>query len=374
MKKSSLSILVLSLLIQIGCTVQFIPDTTEDKDLLVVEGMITDQNRKYKIKLSKSLPLGKAMTPKPFKGGKVTVRDERGSTFIFTEAQTGTYVSDSTKFRGRVGGKYTLFITANNLTYTSQTMEMKPAPPIDSVYYEKEVITASNNLTQQEEGCRIYLDSHDPSMKCLYYRWDFTETWEFRLPFGVPNRVCWISNPSDAILIKNTAVYNQARVSKFPLLFVSNETDRLKVKYSILVNQYSLNESEFNYWEKLQNVSGNVGGLYDITPMAIPSNISCNEDRNETVLGYFSVSAISQKRIFIKDQFLGIINLYGDCVSDTIYGSKPIPGLNVSVWILEQVPAPYANPPYTVLTMMKGCADCTVRGSTIKPVYWDVQK
>jgi len=372
MNKSYLPVLVLSLLIQIGCTVQFIPETDEDKELLVVEGMITDQNRKYTIKLSKSLPLGKMGIPKPVKGAKVSVSDEKGAVFNFIESQTGKYVSDSTRFRGRVGGKYTLFIRINNLTYSSQIMEMKPSPPIDSVYYERVLIAEPNYLGIKEEGCQIYIDTYDPSTRCLYYRWDFTETWEFRLPYSVPNRVCWKSSRSDRILIKNTEVYNQARVSKYPLKYISNQTDRLKVKYSIFVNQYSLNESEYDFWEKLQNVSGNVGGLYDITPMAISSNIVCNEDRGETVLGYFSVSAISQKRIFIKDKFEGIPNFYSYCPSDTIFGGGNIPDLNISVWIIDnQIDA---VPPFRVITLFKECADCTVNGTNKKPVFWDYQK
>ena len=174
MKKSYLTILVLSLLIQIGCTVQFIPETDEDKELLVVEGMITDQNRKYTIKLSKSLPLGKPIVAKPVKGAKVTVTDEKGAVFNFIEIQSGKYVSDSTKFRGRVGGIYTMFIRINNLTYTSQAMEMKPSPPMDSVYYERVLLAEPNYLGLKEEGCQIYVDTYDPSMRCLYYRWDFT--------------------------------------------------------------------------------------------------------------------------------------------------------------------------------------------------------
>jgi hypothetical protein len=372
MKKSYLLVLVLPLLIQIGCTVQFIPETDEDKDLLVVEGMITDQNRKYSIKLSKSLPLGKLVFPKPLKGAKVTVSDEKGSVFNFTEPQPGKYVSDSTKFRGRVGGRYTLFIRSGNLTYTSQTMEMKPSPPIDSVYFERVMIAEPNYLGIKEEGCQIYVDTYDPTTRCLYYRWDFTETWEFRLPYNVPNRVCWKTSPSDKIFIKNTSVYNQARVSKYPLMYITNRSDKLKVKYSILVNQYSLNESEYDYWEKLQNVSGNVGGLYDITPMAISSNINCNEDRNETVLGYFSVSAISQQRIFIQEKFEGIPNFYSYCPDDTIFGRGKIPDLNISVWVIDDQLG--SEPPYRIITRYKECADCTVKGSNVKPVFWDNQK
>ena len=133
-----------------------------------------------------------------------------------------------------------------------------------------------------EEGSQVYLNTEDPLGKCKFYRWDYTETWKFRLPYSVPNNTCWITNNSDDINIKSTSVLTEDRISRFPVKFISNETDRLNVRYTILVNQYSLNEDEYIYWEKLQNISEEVGGLYDITPSSIPGNIFCIEDPRRT--------------------------------------------------------------------------------------------
>ena len=51
-----------------GCIVQFTPETEEEKELLVVEGLITDQPGPNTIKLSKSLPFGKKSEAKPLSG------------------------------------------------------------------------------------------------------------------------------------------------------------------------------------------------------------------------------------------------------------------------------------------------------------------
>ncbi len=380
MKSKYLIILLIALSLIVGCITEFIPEIDEKTDMLVVEGMITDQNRTNKIKVSRSLPVGKAIVSVPVKGCEVTITDECDAIYSLKEVTAGTYITDSTKFRGRVGNKYTLTIIKGNLTYISTPTEMMPVPPIDSLFYEKEVIVESNEWGKPEEGCRIYLNAYDQSHKCFFYRWNFTETWEFHLHFeGVnlgANQCCWITQKSGKIIIKNTSVYNQPGITRFPINFVSNNTDRLSVKYSLLVNQYSLNEDEFNYWEELQNVSENVGGLYDITPMAIPSNIHNIDDPNETVLGYFSVSAVSQKRIFIKDKFLGLPLLYMYCPTDTVWGEGDIEGLNETVWILEDYPLPdlYTGDYYIhwrVITIYKECADCTTRGTLVKPSYWD---
>ncbi len=372
MKTIQQIILFSFLLLLNSCIVQFIPETDEDKELLVVEGLITDQPGASTVKLSKSLPLGRKNVAKPLKGCIVKISDDMGNTYSLKETVAGTYVTDPAKFQGTIGRWYTLHINTNtsynNLNYESFPMELRPVPPIDSRYYEKKIIKEKDEDSQAVEGCQIYLNTYDPENNCSFYRWEYSETWEFRLPYDVTNRVCWLSNNSDRINVKNTSVFEEDRINRYPLNFISNMTDRLRVKYSMLVNQYSLNEDEYLYWEKLQNISEQVGGLYDITPAAIPSNVWCLEDPNEKVLGYFSVSARSSKRIFIKDYFQGIINLYNDCVSDTITGAGPIPNLGISVWVIETI---YNTmPPSRVITDNRGCADCTVRGTNKEPVFW----
>jgi hypothetical protein len=144
----------------------------------------------------------------------------------------------------------------------------------------------------------------------------------------------------------------------------------LKVRYSILVNQYSIDQEEFSYWDKLQKTVEQVGSLYDLTPASIPSNISCIEKPSEVVLGYFSVSAVKSKRIFIKDQFRGMPDLYTDC-ENAVIGPVEVPPnltLGVNAWVIIVHLEP--PPPYRIITYFKGCADCTVRGTNIKPDFW----
>jgi hypothetical protein len=358
----------LFLLLAIRCSVEFIPDSNENKEQLVVEGMITDQNRVNRIRLSRSLPVGKPLVRKAVKGAVVTITDEKGIITTLTETPAGTYSTDSTKFRGRVGGLYALNIKIGNVNYATDFSEMKPVPPINSLYYEKVVIVASSDTNDIDEGCKVYVDSFDPSGKCLFFRWDYSETWEYRIPYIVANRICFITERSDEILIRNTSLFSQARVSKYPIVFISNKTDRLKEKYSILVNQYSLNESEYNFWEKVQNISHNVGNLYDVTPEAISGNIRCCNDPQETVLGYFSVSAVTQKRLFIQNNFLGLPNFVTYCATDTLTGKLPETGLNTEFWVIED----YSDelPPFWVISTFRECADCTTRGTSVMPSFW----
>jgi len=352
-----------------GCTVEFIPEVDEKKEVLVVEGMVTDQLRSNKIIISKSQPLGKILAKNRVAGAQVTITDENGIVTTLKEYAKGVYQTDSTKFRGHVGGKYSLKIKINNVNYGTDLIEMQPVPQISSVYYEKDmVIPPNNSFPVGKEGCKIFLDTYDPENKCSYYRWDFVETYEYRLPYNVPNRICWITKKSDLILIKNTSIYNQARVTKQKVADLSEETEKLIDIYSILVNQYSLSENEYNYWEKLRNITQNVGSLYDITPVSIPSNIVNLNNPGDKVLGYFSVSAVSQKRIFIDDYFKGYPNLFTNCVGDTIQGRQEKEGLNKTYWIIDDQRS--IMPPFYIITYNKECADCTTKGTNKKPEFW----
>jgi hypothetical protein len=375
MIKRSQIFLVSVLLLLNSCITQFIPKTSEDKEILVVEGLITDQPALSSVKLSKSFPLGGKSSAMTLSGYIITVSDDLGSIVNFTETSPGTY-SPPGSFIGVAGRIYTLHIKSNSasngINYESFPVEMKVVPPIDSIYYEKKTIVEGDNNNNKQEGCQIYLNTHDPTNQCKFFRWEYTETWKFLIPYSVKNQVCWISSNSDIINVKSTVVLSEDKIIKYPLNFISNLTDRLRVKYSILVKQYSLNEDEYLYWEKLQSIGEHVGGLYDIIPSSVPGNVFSLTDPNERVLGYFSVSATTSKRIFIKDYFAGTVTPYTDarCIADTIPGNGPVPDLNNTVWILVQS----SLPPYIVTTNDKGCSDCTLRGTNVKPDFWTDDK
>jgi hypothetical protein len=358
-----------------SCISQFVPVTEEAKSYLVVEGLLTDQNSAYKIKISRSSQLG-SNKPGPVVGGCVVyVSDNLNNKYIFKEKPAGTYKSDSLLFRGVVGRKYVLHITSGVKSYETFPIEMKPVPSIDTLFADI-VYKNSYALGDPVPGYQVYINTHDPANKCNFYRWDFTETWEFRLPYTyetVINRICWKTAVSKNIFVKNTTALKEARVARFPLNFITTETDRLTVKYSMLLRQYSLNQDEFDYWEKLQRLTEASGGLYDIVPMSVGSNIHCVNFPEEKVLGFFSVSSVSVKRLFIRNSLSGFPDFYVSCPVDTVPANRPVPGLNQSVFIIERI---YSDTPpdYFVLTDRKSCADCSVSGSPVRPPFWNETK
>ncbi|HOW39318.1 MAG TPA: DUF4249 domain-containing protein [Bacteroidales bacterium] len=362
------------LLILSGCVTKFMPEIDESRELLVVEGIITDQNETNTIRLTKSSPLDRKNTIKPVLKCIVNLSDDLGNTWLLKEKGNGYYVTDSTVFRGVLGRSYTLRVdTRNSLpngyNYESDPVEMKPVPEIDRLYYERVLIAAETDEAPAKEGCEVLLDTRDSGEGCSYFRWDYTETWEISLPYDVTNKICWVTNNSSQILLKNTSHLSQNNISAYPVTFISNETDRLENRYSIFVRQYSISEQEYNYWSRMQTMSEQTGTLYDVMPSSVQGNMNCIEDPSEKVLGFFSVSAKKTKRIYVDELFSGLPALYKDCAVDTVGPTGKIPNLGVSLWII--IDGSYEIPPYRVLTDKKGCADCTVRGTTKKPAFWE---
>jgi hypothetical protein len=375
--KIPVRIIMLFILISTGsCISQFVPVTDEAKSFLVVEGLLTDQNNAYKVKISRSSSPGSKKPGPVVTGCVVYVSDDQNNKYIFNEKPAGTYKSDSLLFRGVAGRKYVLHITSDAKSYETFPIEMKPVPLMDSLFAE---IVYKNTyiLGDPVPGYQVYINSYDPTGKCNYYRWDFTETWQFRLPYTyetVKNRICWKTAVSTNIYVKNTSSLKEARVARFPLNFITTETDRLTIKYSMLLRQFSLNQDEFDYWEKLQRLTEESGGLYDIVPMSVGSNIHCVDFPEEKVLGYFSVSSVSVKRLFITNTLRGFPDFYKGCPVDTVRADRPVPGLNQFVYIIEKIYSGSPSPDLFVLTDKKACVDCTVTGSVVMPPFWNDTK
>lgn len=330
----------------------------------------------YTVKLSWSIPFGEKISV-PLSGCEVSVRDDFGHTYQFYESSIpGTYNSDTSEFRGVVGRKYSLHINTNYATpthysYECEPIELKAVPPVDSLYFEKVLIREETPTSGAVEGCQIYLDTYDQQGDCRYYRWTYTETWKIVLPyFQVAHPICWASYNSQNTDIKSTIVLSEDRVSRHPVTFISNETDRLSERYSILVRQYSMSQDEFDYRSRIRDVTQNVGGLYDVMPSSIVGNLFCVEDPNELVLGYFSVSARTSRRIYIDETFKGLENPYIWCEEKRWPLDANIPMLNEYRWIIFYD----TREGYCITTLDHNCADCTLRGTATKPDFWEDYK
>lgn len=297
------------------CIEPYKPKLEEYNSLLVVEGMITNANTSNTIRLSRSFQ-NENTSQTAINDASVSISDDGGSIFMLKSKGNGIYKTDSLLFTGVVGRTYVLHITTiEDEEYESSPVLMQPVPEIDSIYFKKDQKLINNN-SETCEGITIYLDSKTGD-RGKYYRWSYDETWKFRVPYPKvfdyvhtadpdlprfdqlkdPKETCWKKSKSDGIFLRSVRDDESGMIEKQPVCFIaSGESDRLMVQYSILVKQYSISKDEFEFWNNLKKVNNAGSDIFARVPFSVTSNIHCITNPGAKVLGFFQVSAISQKR------------------------------------------------------------------------------
>ena len=299
-----------SLLTLNTCIDPYYPQLKGYESIMVVDGLISDENRSYTIKISRTIQ-DQNTIPQAVSDAVVTISED-DNIFHMQNCGSGIYKSDSLKFRGIPGKTYILHIITDGKEYQSEECMMQPVPEIDSIYFGKDQELV-NNKTEIEEGLRIYLDSK-PAKSNICCRWSFEETWKFRIPNPkrfdfidektiVPvselKQVCWKSSVSDEIIIRGSNSEN-IQIKKQPVNFIaSSKSDRLMSEYSILVKQYSISRAEYEFWSNIKEINESGDDIFASQPYPVISNVTNINDPDERVLGFFQVSAVTEKRLFI---------------------------------------------------------------------------
>jgi hypothetical protein len=287
-----------------GCLEPFSPpEVNQAKNYLVVDGFLNVGNQPSRIKLSRTQAANQAFAPQPELQAKMRVEGNLGTSFQFSEEGNGTYLLDQQLFNPNE--EYRLKITLkDDSQYLSEYVSLNITPPIEKLRWE---VAPLNN------GIHILLSTRDPSNKTWFYRWQYEETWEYHAKYYskqeiknqqiVPREVsvytCYKTEQPSHILLGATIKQSQDLLKDFPITFVSGSTNKLVIRYTILVTQYALTQKAFEYWTQLQKTTENTGGLFDSPPSQITGNIRCINRADEPVFGFFSATRPEQKRIFI---------------------------------------------------------------------------
>jgi hypothetical protein len=300
-----------------SCIDPYKPHIDNYKSLLVVEGLVTDENSSYKIKLSRTTSGGDS-DPEKVTDANVYIADGDGIRTHLQNCADGYYKTDSTSFTGVIGQKYTLqILTSDGKEYESEECTMLPVAGIDSLYYEKGE-EALGKLNEIFTGIKIFLNSSGSGMN-KFFRWTFEETWK-TIMTGAPrftyakisdtiftfrtvtvgNGICWKQNRSGDIIINSILSGGTNYLNSQPIQFIApQKSDRLTQQYSILVKQYSISGGEYEFWTNLKNVGEAGGDIFASQPYTVTSNVHIKNKINEKVLGYFEVSAVRQRRLYI---------------------------------------------------------------------------
>ncbi|MGN6530259.1 MAG: DUF4249 family protein, partial [Ginsengibacter sp.] len=234
-------------------------------------------------------------------------------------------------------------------------------------------------------GVQIFVNTHDPQNNTWFYRWDYQETWEFHSQYysilkfdpdsikvinrTIPVYQCWRSQNSTSILVGSSAKLKEDVINAAPLINIPKHDRRISVLYSVLVTQYALDSSAYNYWYAMKGNTENVGSIFDPQPDMTRGNIHCVNDPSETVIGYIGAGNAVQQRIFIRNADLPAgWNLMPNCTEYTVPNNKD----SLLFYFTNDSFVPYAKDFATggFMSASGSCVDCTLTGSPVKPYFW----
>jgi hypothetical protein len=276
------------------------------------------------------------------------------------------FISRDDKYRLRI-------ILQDGKEYLSDYVEVKQSPPIDTVEWE------------EDDDVSIYVSTHDPLGKARYYKWEYDEAMEYRATYEAivdwidgqfiflePNQMryqCFKFFKSTNIVIGNSSSLSDDVVRHMRVAIVPNDNSKISYRYSILVKQYSLTPEGYKYWQILQANTEQNGNLFDPQPAQLRSNIHSTNNPEEPVVGFFSVSNFTEKRIFIR---IGQLRhrpapaFLADCKETFIDPSRAAEYLNNS----SMKPA-YFSRSQGLAIAPDVCVDCRIQGGTTeKPPFW----
>jgi len=384
MVKLTLGLALLSV-VNHSCVDKYWPDIDSYDKRIVIDGMITNQPGPYEIKLSVSSTISRPEQT-PYSGAQVIVADNTGNEEVFTEMAPGIYKSSMDGLQGITGRQYKVIIrTSDEKEYASAFQELPNPVKIANVFAEIESRETADEF-RTEYGYQFYVDSETAEQDSTYLMWRAIGTYKYQSDFLIrymyDRRVitvfpqpdsfytCYANDINTGIFTADLSKLTSPGVTRFPLNFVNTNTRRLSIKYSLLVKQYTMSLDAYNYYSKLSDVNTQQGALYAQQPYQIKGNVKNVSIEEEALLGYFNVSALDEKRIFLERPPASQVKFYyGICeIDDGDFDAyKYIRTTPSNTWPLYVTTDADGHRALTD----QACVDCRRKGGgTDKPEFW----
>ena len=369
-------IYALLLIIATGCLEPYNPpEITDNIDLLVVDGFINSSDDIATVRLTKATALSNDSDEDIGVSALVQIEDENGFVQTLNAKGSGNYSLSPLQLSPE--SKYRLAIIRDDeKRYYSEFISLTSCPQIDSITWKP---------STQSEGINIFVNTHDDNGQSKYFQWTFDETWEYTSRYGTNYKIvdggvfsqeqhlgrCWISKPSTEILIGSTTLLASNIIREFPLTFIPVRSQKVSIRYSILVQQRVLPKEAYDFWTQLKKSTESLGGLFDPLPSQVLGNIYSASDATEPVLGYFSGGEVTSKRIFIR-----LIDLPPELRLPPVPPCEvdSIPNASIPLFANTNLVAPYGTPfPIGYYRALgKNCMDCRDDGGDIiKPDFFN---
>jgi len=221
-------------------------DIDNDTRFIIVDGLVTDVAGLYSVRVNNSpqIGVGNDNILDPIEGCQVNLLDDMGRAINFIE---------STEERG---------------TYERNLVGLD----VDRIYHIEVVLPDGDVIVSVVERA-----------------------------FGLLNpRHCYVKQSIDLndIVVANTSEFDRGGIAREPVINLPMDS-RFNIQYLFNVSQFSLNEAEYNYWSRIEELVNVDGTLFDPPPGVLKGNLINTTDPTQQVQGYFSVARLSFVRRFV---------------------------------------------------------------------------
>ncbi|WP_192346091.1 DUF4249 domain-containing protein [Algoriphagus sp. Y33] len=378
------ALIFLCALLTTGCREPFDPDIAPaDLSVLVVEGYLDTEGLPSMLKLSytRNIQTDDSYSPS-YPDGTVSLRSESGTEYALTAMGSGEF-----EFAHDIpeDENYRLYISTNDgKSYTSELMKPILTPDIIDVGFER-----------NEEGAEIYLTTKG-NENADDFLWTYEEMYAFRpkitsvfkydeetgdIVIRKPEErtdLCYRGSVSADLILETSSRFEDQFVFRQSIKQILQDDERLSVRYSILISQKALDSKASEFWEILRKNTDDIGSIFSPLPSNIGGNIKNDQNPDAPVVGYVSLGTVKQQRFFIDVRdvapWRAVEPDYYSCFiePDTVmkedYGRSFSNGSFVPVIpvIPERAPEPIGYQ-----GAIRRCTDCTLRGTNVKPDFWE---
>jgi len=292
--------------------------------VLVIEGLITNDEPPYSVKLTQSVPYNKtSQEPTLVKSALINITDNTGKIENLIEKPAGTYNTSATGMRGIIGRSYKIKVKlTDNSIYESDFIPLNPSPKIDSVYAEigqVQSISQENGTTvvNTQLGLNVYIDATPYPDLDYYYKFKTSIVQEVQQTFYPFGKAASASGPPPSYIIyswgigdldikkdlKANTVQNLSQIKKFFIGFIpeyfSTASDTMHDApiwdgAITTAEIYSVPKMIYEIFTQENAQTKPSNSIFDPIPTQLGTNIKCTSDPSKNVLGYFAAASVAR--------------------------------------------------------------------------------
>ena len=394
--------LILLLSLFATCVEPYQPKTLTFEDVLVVEAVITNEMKHQEVKLSRVYRLQDSLSLGD-QSAEVWITKGNETIYNFSETESGVYLSDEA-FMAEPSIDYVLNIkTLDDVLFQSNVEKLTPVTTLASLY---PMVVENEN----ETGIELLVDTSEDVGEAKYFRYEYEETYKIVVPHSyfydieiinvnedstpvtfdilLPlddgiTHTCYTTNHQTDIIQANVANSTANNIMEFPIRYIASDSYLIRTRYSILVRQFVQSIESYNYYKILQDLGGVESLLSERQTGYIESNLYAVDNAERKVVGFFDVSSVSSKRIYLDyTDFNFILPKYEyECITsgELDYNDTTTMDMdpNERLLILQYL---RKNPPWelkkvhseTIYELVNPeCGNCTNFSSNVKPDFWE---